>query len=244
MRVRRARGHERLTLPRKRWIVLVAAVAALALGAPIAWADFTDVPPSNPFYADINAIQGAGVTSGCGGGNFCPTDNITRQAEAAFIHRASPRVAQSEAIANATVVPSADSATDTVAGQVTIDVGGVGGGHQFVKVDAHMATTYKTGTTPFFVAYYIADGTCSGAGGQTFSDTIVANPGDDTASATWTEQVPTGGPKTFVLCAFTDPGNSVNVESVTLDATTYAFGSGGAATLRPATTASAQRWRP
>jgi hypothetical protein len=244
MRVRRARGHEGLKLPRKRWLVLVAAVATFAIAAPVAFATFFDVPPSNPFYADVNAVQGAGITSGCGGGNFCPGDNITRQAEAAFVHRGSPRIAQSAAIANIVVGPSAGASTDTVVGSVTIDVGGVSGGHQFVKVDAHAAFTWKAGTTPFFVAYYIADGTCSGAGGQTFSDTIVANPGDDTASATWTEQVPTGGPKTFVLCAFTDPGNSVNVESVTLDATTYAFGSGGAATLRPATTASAQRWRP
>jgi hypothetical protein len=244
MRVRRARGHEGLKLPRKRWLVLVAAVATFAIAAPVAFATFFDVPPSNPFYADVNAIQGAGITSGCGGGNFCPGDNITRQAEAAFVHRGSPRIAQSATIANIVVGPSAGAATDTVVGSVTIDVGGVSGGHQFVKVDAHAAFTWKTGTTPFFVAYYIADGTCSGAGSPTFSDTIVGNPGDDTASAAWAEQVPTNGAKTFVLCAFTDPGYSVNVEGVTVDATTYAFGSTGADTLGAKPLTAPERWRP
>src|ERR1051326_9493343 len=80
-------------LPRKRWAFLVAAVAMLAVAVPVAFATFNDVPQSDPFYDDINAIQGAGITSGCGGGNFCPNDNITRQAEAAFVHRAAPRSA-------------------------------------------------------------------------------------------------------------------------------------------------------
>ena len=83
---------------RRRWyerpsrIIPILLVMALAIAVPVAWATFIDVPPSNPFYNDINAIQGAGITQGCGGGNFCPTDNIQRQAEAAFVHRGLTRV--------------------------------------------------------------------------------------------------------------------------------------------------------
>src|SRR5436190_7221533 len=99
-------------MPRKRWIFLVAAVAMLAIVVPVAWATFTDVPPSNPFYNDINAIQGAGITSGCGGGNFCPGDSIQRQAVAAWMHRGEARVAQSTTVADSSISASAGSATD------------------------------------------------------------------------------------------------------------------------------------
>jgi len=36
----------------------------------------------------INAIAAAGITTGCGGGNYCPTLNVTRDQMAAFIIRA------------------------------------------------------------------------------------------------------------------------------------------------------------
>src|SRR5438552_13674929 len=82
---------------RKRWLLLLAVLGtALAVAVPVAWATFSDVPANDPFYDDVNAIQGAGVTSGCGGGKFCPSSNITREAEAAFSHRADPRTAYTE----------------------------------------------------------------------------------------------------------------------------------------------------
>src|SRR5438105_9928100 len=88
-----AHDRARFKLPRKRWLLLAAAVAMLAVAVPVAFAAFNDVPASDPFYNDVNAIQGAGITSGCGGGNFCPSSSITREAEAAFVHRNAPRVA-------------------------------------------------------------------------------------------------------------------------------------------------------
>src|SRR5436190_14395744 len=145
-------------MPRKRWIFLVAAVAMLAIAVPVAWATFTDVPPSNPFYADINAIQGAGMTSGCGGGNFCPLDNITRQAEAAFQHRGLPRTAQDTAI-----VQNSVSSSVSVPAIVGIDVPGISGGTQFLHIDATMTIDYSAGATrPFWVFYWVADGSCGG----------------------------------------------------------------------------------
>lgn len=116
---------------RRRWLILVGIVAALAVAVPVAWATFTDVPPSNPFYADINAIQGAGITTGCGGGNFCPLDNITRQAEAAFVHRAAGRIAKKD-FPYATV-NSGTSAVPT--GWSTTLTAGAVAGNGFVKVD-------------------------------------------------------------------------------------------------------------
>src|SRR5437899_1490485 len=80
-------------LPRKRWVVLAILGTAFAVAVPVAWATFNDVSPADPFYNDVNAIQGAGITQGCGGGNFCPSASITREAEAAFTHRAAGRIA-------------------------------------------------------------------------------------------------------------------------------------------------------
>jgi hypothetical protein len=49
---------------------------------------FGDVPSTNPFYAFIEQMAVRGITSGCGGGNYCPTANVTREQMAAFIIRA------------------------------------------------------------------------------------------------------------------------------------------------------------
>jgi hypothetical protein len=55
---------------------------------PPATATFADVPPSHPFFQYIEAIHAAGITAGCGGGNFCPDQPITRKQEAAFLAKA------------------------------------------------------------------------------------------------------------------------------------------------------------
>lgn len=50
--------------------------------------DFLDVPSNNPFYTEIGKLSARGVTLGCGGGNYCPNDPVTREQMAAFIMRA------------------------------------------------------------------------------------------------------------------------------------------------------------
>lgn len=49
---------------------------------------FNDVPPTGFGFQHIEAIAAAGITGGCGGGNFCPTGPVTREQMAAFIIRA------------------------------------------------------------------------------------------------------------------------------------------------------------
>jgi hypothetical protein len=49
---------------------------------------FTDVALNNPFYDEIGKLSARGVTLGCGNGNFCPNDPVTREQMAAFIVRA------------------------------------------------------------------------------------------------------------------------------------------------------------
>jgi len=52
---------------------------------PAASGDFTDVPVGS-FAADwIEQLAAEGITSGCGGGNFCPSQNVTRDQMAVFL---------------------------------------------------------------------------------------------------------------------------------------------------------------
>jgi hypothetical protein len=50
--------------------------------------NFLDVPLNDPFYTDIGKLAARGVTLGCGSGNYCPNDPVTRDQMAAFILRA------------------------------------------------------------------------------------------------------------------------------------------------------------
>ena len=77
------------TPPRSRVLSILAlclTLAAFPLGA-LANHDFADVPDSNIYHADIDALADSGVTTGCGGGNFCPSAYVTREQMAAFMNR-------------------------------------------------------------------------------------------------------------------------------------------------------------
>ena len=60
----------------------------LQLSPPPAAATFGDVPPSHPFFRAIEALAGAGITNGCGSGNFCPEQPVTRGEMAKFLANA------------------------------------------------------------------------------------------------------------------------------------------------------------
>ncbi len=46
---------------------------------------FADVPPSNLFYDFIETIARNGISGGCGGGAYCPTNAVTRAQMAVFV---------------------------------------------------------------------------------------------------------------------------------------------------------------
>jgi lysyl endopeptidase len=52
-----------------------------ACGTPI----FADVPASNPFCRWIEELARRNVVTGCGGGNYCPTQGVTREQMGVFI---------------------------------------------------------------------------------------------------------------------------------------------------------------
>ena len=49
---------------------------------------FPDVASSSLFYPAIETVLHNGVTAGCGGGNYCPADSVTRQQMAVFLLKA------------------------------------------------------------------------------------------------------------------------------------------------------------
>ena len=49
----------------------------------------SDVPAPHPFYTFIENLFHNGVTGGCAGGNYCPTDPVTRAQMAVFLLKAS-----------------------------------------------------------------------------------------------------------------------------------------------------------
>jgi hypothetical protein len=60
----------------------------LQVSPPPGTADFGDVPPSNPQFQFIEALFQSGITAGCGGGNYCPDNPVTRGQMAVFLAKA------------------------------------------------------------------------------------------------------------------------------------------------------------
>ena len=55
--------------------------------APVITPSFGDVPSTHPFYEYIELMKAAGITAGCGGGNYCPDAAVTRGQMAVFLVR-------------------------------------------------------------------------------------------------------------------------------------------------------------
>jgi len=49
---------------------------------------FLDVPTNHPFFQFIEALAASGITGGCGGGNYCPDNPVTRGQMAVFLAKA------------------------------------------------------------------------------------------------------------------------------------------------------------
>ena len=60
----------------------------LQVSPPPANATFLDVPTSHPFFQFIEALAASGITGGCGSGNYCPDNPVTRGQMAVFLAKA------------------------------------------------------------------------------------------------------------------------------------------------------------
>ena len=57
----------------------------LQVSPPPGTATFADVPVGDPLHRFVEALVAAGITGGCGGGNYCPNTAITRGQMAVFL---------------------------------------------------------------------------------------------------------------------------------------------------------------
>ena len=221
----------------RRKVLVVGLVAALAVAVPVAWAshDFTDVPDASPFHGDISAVKGAGITAGktCVPPGtlptYCPTESITREAMAAFVHRGFGRVGFSESVVT---VPS----DGILVAVVPIAVGGTAGGTQFVRLDAVLSTAIDSMSgCPCQTAWFIVwlegdDNSFAGFTANTFVG--ASGVGFDGASAATVFAVPSGTTQTFGLVALPQDGTGIVGAHGVLTAMTVPFGSTGANILR------------
>jgi hypothetical protein len=244
-------GLPRARARRRAALALVLAVA-FVLGVPIAWAShlFTDVPDSNPFHGDISAIQYAGITSGktCTPPGtpptYCPQESITREAMAAFVHRGFGRAAYG----GTALFALPNNGTPVEIATITLNIGGVAGGFQFVKVDAAVGTS-MTSTTgcPCESGYYIQAvelGKTTFLHQHTNADVAVSfgggNWGEEIGAVSAVFAVPTASTQTFRVWALRPAGSTGSVSAYAdLTAIVAPFGASGGGTLSSAGTAGA-----
>jgi hypothetical protein len=198
----------RIGLSRQRRAVTAAALAVgvtlvpmIALGNH----NFGDVPESNIFHTSIERVFDARIAAGCGGPNYCPGANVTREQMAAFLARTGGRVGYSK---GSTTL----SEEEQDLASVTITAGDVPGGTGFAQVDVtvHAYITNTTGC-PCGVAYTIRQdppGPGGLAGPHAFHIPNALTSGFSFASGAlnWVVPVNTNSPATFRLVAEREGG--------------------------------------
>ena len=135
-------SNSRLRRPRG---VMLAALVAAALAFPLAALaahQFNDVPNSHAFHADIDAIADAGVTTGCGGGNYCPSATVSRAEMAAFMNRLGALQSGKTPVVNARTSQSTDGwsigcpSSTVLSGGLCFDTSTRGSGNVFDASEA------------------------------------------------------------------------------------------------------------
>jgi len=163
---------------RRRRLGLALAVLALAIavpGAVLASHQFTDVPDSHTFHANIGNIRTAGITSGCGGTKYCPSDPVTRGSMAGFLNRGLGR--------GAVFTSAENDLGDVPAVVLTGHISTPGAGFILATASAMGYTSDTTGCpcvidltmyTDDESSFFFAD-TLDNAGGETFRFVSLAN---------------------------------------------------------------------
>lgn len=135
-------------------VFLSGVVLSAAVAGGVVWAanpqSFTDVPPSHPFYDEIEDVAGACVAGGYEDGTYRPGSAVTRQAMAAFLSRSMSRTRAGTKVGpDYPTIGSAVAATDSP----LVDVASVSvtvpdlPGNCFVPVEVHASATVYTNST-------------------------------------------------------------------------------------------------
>jgi hypothetical protein len=206
--------------PRPRRVALAGALLAVLLPATaLASHIFTDVPTSMSGHAAIEAVFDAGITGGCTATTYCPTDPVTREQMAIFLQRALPRIAGAQ-----DTDPRQLTATEAEQNRLTLKVGGVSGGKQFVKADVSFTAEVADSTgCPCTIFVYITTSTGGSSEGTVVS---VDTDGFESGNATLTFAAPTSSNVIIKATALIDGPGEVYLYT-DMSAISGAFGNAG-----------------
>jgi hypothetical protein len=203
-------------------VTVLLAVPTVALASH----NFADVPDSNPFHTNIARVYGARITAGCGGSNYCPSANVTREQMAAFLARTGGRAATSAGWG--TGVPVTGAITDLEV--LTIRAGDVSGGTAVVLLTGSISGfTFDASGCPCQVFVYLASdaaGTLEPIGYLQVDAESSSGYGLDGTSLTTLVTVPTGVTQTFRMKVVNGGGAALSVFGE-LEATVFPFASDG-----------------
>jgi hypothetical protein len=217
-------------------LLILAAAGIVAVPVALASHDFTDVPDANPFHSAISAVKAAGITAGktCvppgTPPTYCPSENITREAMAAFVQRGMPRIEQ-DTTTNGADILEGGGIVNGLTGNLT--VGGVNG-TQFVTVDGWATIdTLGTVTGPCeFRAWIVGDeGTVDEVIGDDQFLEVEASDGDIDATLRSTFSfIATSGPHNYKMkmqvwngCSTTSVNNAFEIDESGIRVVTTPF---------------------
>lgn len=233
---------------RRRASTLLTIAATLAIAVPMsvfASDTFTDVAPGNQFHPDINKIADAGITTGCGGGNYCPSSSVTRAQMAAFMSRG---FGVSGGTNNSTTVSEAVDEVDVL----TLDfrTPGITGGTGYIAVTVEGTVLGTSSECPCtMIGQLGANGVYQG----TFNLVALQSEGApflfgtasfDMIGGTWLLEVPTNTTISIVYEAMSIVSNAVDSELSFIGSMTAVytpFNSGGTTELSSASSNAAER---
>ena len=177
--------------PHRRRLGVVLGVAIVVLIAPaivLANHQFGDVPTAASYHDEVESLVGAGITSGCGGGNYCPSQAVTRGQMAQFMTRGL-------GIATAGYGELGASETEEFyIATVPIHAGGLPGKTGFVTVDADLSVLDLSGFCPCGVIFSIEETTTLEPGpvGTMGTSAVIGGGSAASGSVNWVFEVPTG----------------------------------------------------
>lgn len=222
-----------------KWGVLALALL-VALAVPtlvFSGHQFTDVPDTHVFHTEISNLVGAGITSGCATGQYCPDAPVIRASMAAFLGRTASRVGASATL----LTPTVGDRFVNVATKIVV-IPGAAGATQFAKVEGFVTVFNSDGNPqacPCNVTARLVDLTSGAISVQVFDRIKPATGGGFTSYdqitlfIAWVFPVPTATSRTFALQVLVVASSPLNLANPGLAITSHPFGATGGGILGP-----------
>lgn len=211
-------------LPRRFLIPLVVILTVMAPAMVLASDLFADVPNTNPFHDSIGAVARGGITTGCGGGIYCPSGNVTRGQMAAFMHRGFTRVAEDSNTSD--LFSTAPTTVTSVSITPGLPSSAVGGAANFIVANASVSlyVSSASGCLCYYEVYLTHNGVQIG---QTQFVTIGTAPTVVNVPVTGVAEVTASGGQAIGVVVDQYIGTSSTRAYANLSATTAPFGATG-----------------